>query len=396
MRQSLLKPILDLINISQQSMTEMQQFRDLRKNNNNLNVNKVGKGETYVVVLGEASNRRHYSSYGYFRDTTPWLKSLRNNSNVLFLENAYTSYVHTVPALLNVLTSANQYNEEINFTAPSIIEVSRTAGFKTYWFSNKHRYSLLNNPLTTVAEEAENVYFTPKAGLYVDGKLNDLLEEHIKNMNPDDNNIIIINLMGSHAQYKSRLPKDYPIDFKESGKEYLGDRSEDKDFINNVLNPYDATVKYTDENLQRMYNTIKERVPDLSAYIYVPDHGEDVFGGKQHNASVFNFEMARVPFVMIFSDKWKNKYPYEFEHLKQNKNKPFTTDLFFEYLLGVANIKSDLVDKKFDIGSEEYKLDWNNAMTMWTNKKLQTQFYAKTRVYKLSEDPEYVNGHLQL
>jgi len=168
--QSICSPILVLADGYRHSVKQIQHLQKLREKNSDISANKLGKGETYVLVIGEAGNKRHTSAYGYFRDTTPWMKSLRNKKNTVFLENAYSSFVHTIPSLLNVLTSANQYNQKINFESPSIIEVAKKAGFKTYWFSNQERYSLIDNPLTVIAKEADFVYFTPKANLGPDGE----------------------------------------------------------------------------------------------------------------------------------------------------------------------------------------------------------------------------------
>lgn len=388
--QSLGLPILNIAEGYQRSISQIKHFQELRKQNDTIRATKIGTGETYVIVIGESSNKRHTSAYGYFRDTTPWLKSLRQNNDAIFLENAYASYVHTVPSILNILTSANQYNQKSNFEAPSIIEVAKKAGFKTYWFSNQQRYGLGDNPLTTVAEESDFVYFTPKANLGVDGVLVDLLRDKLKRIDPNQNNIIIVHLLGSHEKYTSRLPEGYSTEFNETGVEYLGNIGKDQNFVNNVLNPYDATVKYTDENLNNIYATVKKAVPDLSAFVYIPDHGEDVFGQKMHDAARFNFEMARVPFVMLFSDKWKLANAVKYETLHQNKNEAFTSDLFFEYFMGIAGINSSEYDAKYDIGSKEYSINWDNAITMWTDKNLQSQFYSKSYPHKLSDDQEYI------
>lgn len=387
--QSLLSPVYQLYEGYKQNIESMKHFQELRKQNQSIVANKNGKGETYVLVIGEAGNRRHYGAYGYFRDTTPWMSSLRQDSNTIFLENTYASFCHTVPSLLNALTSANQYNKEMNFAAPSIIEAAKAAGFRTYWFSNQNRYGLGDNPLTVVAEEADEVHFAANTNMGLDEELDKLLDKYLNNIDPEQNNLIIIHLLGSHAKYTSRLPEDYDTSWKESGVAYLGDVSKDEKFVNDVLNPYDSTIRYTDNNLQKMYQTIKAKVPDLSAYIYMPDHGEDVYGQKFHDSSQFTWEMVRVPFMMMVSDKWKQQYSGRFQLMQAHKDLPLTTDCLFNYMLGMMDIQSNIYEKQFDISSDSYDINWDNAITMWTDKNLQTQLYNKTNAIPLKDDPLY-------
>lgn len=389
--QTLGQPVLEAVLSYRRNLAQMDYYRQLRKADDSFIARKNGKGETYVFVIGESGNKNHCSAYGYLRDTTPWMKSLRDDNNSLFFENAYASYVHTIPSILNILTAANQYNGESNFSTPSLIEVAKKAGFKTYWFSNQNRYGLVDNPLAVLSEEADEVHFTDQPGFVPDEKILDVIEEKLQNVSPDENNLIIIHLMGSHENYTERLPQRYPTDFTETGIEYLGDAGKDADFVENDLNKYDATIKYTDENLQKMYELISQRVPELSAFVYMPDHGEDVYGKKRHMASLFTFDMARVPLVMRFSDGWMGRNAERLESLRKNREKPFSSDLFFEMFTGIAGIETSAIrNKTLDIGTADYSLDWSNAVTMRTNKDLQTQFYSKGRMVYLRDDYEHI------
>lgn len=385
--QSIFAPIFVLADGYRKNISQMQYYQALR-DKNIIKAQKMGghKGETYVFVIGESGNKRHYSSYGYFRDTTPWLASFRGSSNAVFLENAYASFVHTVPSLMKALTSANQYNKELDFSAPSIIEVAKAAGFKTYWFSNQNKSSLVDNPLTVLADKADVVSFTPRTGL--DEELISLISDKLVDLG--ENNIIFVHIIGSHADYKTRIPRDYDTNFKESGEEYLGNHARDKDFVNNILNPYDASTKYTDANLRKIYETIYSKVPDLSAFVYMPDHGEDVYGKKFHNASIFTYEMARIPVFTLFSNDYKKKYPEKFNALNANREQVFTSDLLFDLFMGLTDIKSNLYVPKFDLSSPMYSLNWQNAMTMWTDTSLQADLYAKVKERRIADDQEHI------
>lgn len=49
-----------------------------------------GDSGLFVVVIGESHTRDRMSAYDYERDTTPWLRSQRENSRFTFFENAYS------------------------------------------------------------------------------------------------------------------------------------------------------------------------------------------------------------------------------------------------------------------------------------------------------------------
>lgn len=389
--QSLASPLAQTYDMYRTTMQQLAEYQEHRKQHAPIKATKSGKGETYVVVIGEASNRRHYGAYGYFRDTSPWLSSLRGDDHTVFFENAYASYCHTVPSLLKALTHANQYNEEVDYAAPSLIEMAKAAGFRTYWISNQNSYGLGDNPLTTIAKEADDCYFLPGAAQTLDGQIAGVLDEHLAAMDPDQNNIIFVHLIGSHAKYTARIPEGYEHLFDDvSGMEYIGDNAKDAKFVHEVLNPYDASIRYTDENLQAIYETIAARVPDVSAFIYMPDHGEDVYAQKFHNASEFTFDMARIPLVAKFSDAWIARNGGRFAAMQRNRERPFTGDLLFDFVTGVAGIDSDLYARDMDIGTDSYALTWDNAKTLWTDDTLPMQFYAKTRAVPLADDPLYI------
>jgi len=386
--QSAFSPVFVLAKGYKQSINQMQYYQNLRNNDKKISATKEEHGETYVIVIGESGNKRHYSAYGYFRDTTPWLASYRNKDNAIFLENAYASFVHTVPSLMKALTSANQYNKELDFAAPSIVEIANAAGFNTYWISNQNRNGLVDNPLTVLADKAKYVSFTARTGL--DEELLPLINKQLANIDASKNNVIFVHMIGSHADYRTRIPKDYDTNFIESGEEYLGNNARDKDFVQNILNPYDASTRYTGNNLERIYQAISQKVGNISAFIYMPDHGEDVYGKKFHNAAIFTYEMARVPVFMVFSNKYKEKYNGKFEQLKRNKSSVFTTDLFFDLCLGLMNIKSNIYLPKYDVSSDKYSINWNNAITLWSDDTLQRNLYTKVSEHKVSDDPEYI------
>lgn len=386
--QSFVSPIAASIGDYKNTIGQFRKYQKIREENQNLlKASKAGKGETYVLVIGESSNPAHWSANGYFRDTTPWAAKIKKEGKALFFDNAYASYVHTVPALLKALTAANQYNRQNDFVSVTLPQIAKAAGFKVYWLSNQNKYSIVDNPLTVLAEMADVTRFTDAVS--VDENLLPLLDEQLASLDKEQNNLIIIHMIGSHAPYLTRIPNDYRPEFA-SGEQELGNLAHNRNFVKNVLNPYDMTIKYTDGVLEQLYQKIVEKTGEPEAFVYVSDHGEDVYNGRFHNASQFTWEMSHIPMFAIFSENYKQKYARQYQTLKNSREKVFTLDCLYDTVLGIMNVKTREYDSDCDLSTPAYRINRENAVTLYTDKNLQTNLYAKTDPLPLEDDERYV------
>ena len=363
---------------------EFDAFIALRKNASarmKIQAAKDNRGETYVLVIGESANPAHLGAYGYFRPTTPWLSAKATDPGWLLFQNAYASYCHTVPSLLMALTSANQYNKTNDFEAPSIIDVFKVAGFKTYWLSEQG-VSWTDNPLNALASESDKFSLVRPVG-----RIPALLDETLASIDPKQNNLIVLHLIGSHAPYAARVPTKYQPDFLQQKHDLAYLNKGRPSFVTDELNPYDASIHYTDWTLSEIARVLQGRISQTNAFIYVSDHGEDVLGGKAHNASLFTYSMARVPLVISASPSWQARYPGKFSLLKQRLDRVFTLDLLFELMTGLADINTPLREPKFDFTSPDYGIDVQNAVTMSPSSTLQKQLYPEAKAHRIADDP---------
>jgi heptose-I-phosphate ethanolaminephosphotransferase len=352
---------------------------------------KKQKGELYMIVIGESSNKLHWSAYGYFRNTTPWaLLQRQNNPNSIFFDNVYSSFVHTVPSLIKALTASNQYNQREDLKAESFIRVAQKAGFKVHWISNQNRVSFVDNPLTSLVEEADEVIFmnknTTTFGTDTDEILLPVVDKVLKSMNDEDNNLIIVHLIGSHFDYKGRVPKKFKTDFI-STEDWLGNNARDKKFLKEILNPYDTSILFTDIILEQLYNKFQSAPPKVKAFLYFSDHAEDVYGRKFHYSGKFTYEMARIPMFLLYSQQFKTSYPALVNSLEISKNKIFTLDLFFNFGLSLMGIETSLNEKQYNLIDSSYCINEDNALTMYSDEFLDKSLYAKTKALKIKHDP---------
>lgn len=334
------------------------------------------QGNTIVVVIGESLSRNHMHIYGYHRETTPLLDSLKNDLYV------YTDVVspntHTIAVLKSVLTFANHDHPEYYFSKPSIVNLFNYAGFKTYWVSNQELLYKWGGSYGVIARASDYVY-NLSSEKQPDGivlpALNQILDEK-----SEENKIIFVHLMGNHNAYKKRYPEDFSgFDYKKNpipDKPYLDDASR------KVIDEYDNSVLYTDFVVGSIIKTMQEKEESSSCVLFFSDHGEEVFDYRNvvgHFIQGTSRYQCEVPFILWCSDVYRQ----ENSNLVIKENRPFITEDFIHSISGLAGLNYDgfepersLFDSKFtpkvrrvgDITYEEVlKKEYSSAKNVKNN-----------------------------
>lgn len=340
------------------SLKEYNNFKEKtkqRKENikNLVAVNNEENNGVYVLVIGESQNKKHMSAYGYDKNTTPWLDSMKHDDNFILLENAYSCHTHTVQNLTYALTAKNQYNDILIEQAPSIIEVAEASGYETVWLSNQVKYSAWDTPVTIIANEAnqqdwinENSGESTKTNFY-DLKLLDSIEK----INISNKMLIIIHLMGNHGNYHDRYPDEF--------NKYSGD-----------IGTYDNSILYNDYVMKNIYQRVKQ-LPHFKGLIYFADHSEAVDEGLSHDSGNFRSVMTYIPVYMYFSEEYLKENPEKFNTLKNSQQKYFTNDLIFNAVLGIMNINlENLYEPQNDVTNKIYDDDRQRFKTLYGKKFL--------------------------
>ena len=329
-----------------------ERLKSLEVNLNNLTGNP---SSTIIMVIGESASRDYMSAFtDYPQNTTPWLKEMRNSQNFLLFPNAYACKDQTVPVLENALTEANQYNDKKFYDSCSIIDIAKKAGFKTYWFSNQGHIGSAETAITLVANTADKAEWT-KQNLnqyQYDGAL----LENLQQVNPNENNFIVLHLMGSHFNFINRYPQNF-AKFSTPGK---------YDLVPNYLD----SLAYTDYVLQQVFNYGKDKL-NLDAFVYFSDHA--TIPDKRRSPNFSGFANVRIPFFTYLSDEYIKNNPDIYNNLKNNQNKFFTNDLIYDFMCGIFNIQSNHYDEKNSLTSQNYKFTKDSLKTNLGNIKLSNE-----------------------
>lgn len=306
-------------------------------------------GGVYVVVIGESETRDHMQVYGYARETTPWLTSFAGDQGTIIFSHAYSNHTHTVPALTYALSEKNQYNHIDLAEAYSILETAKAAGYTTYWLSNQQKYGTWDTPIAEIASTADyEVWLNGNVGEQITtGVYDEKLAEAIPPIQPGENVLMMIHLMGCHGSYQER----YPLSFQA----FTGGIS--------WIDEYDNSVLYNDFVLQQIYNTVKN-LPDFQAFIYISDHGEDVEHNAGHESTKFSWPMAHIPFIVYVSDSFAHTNPATVQAMKCHQDAYWTNDLLYDVLLDLLGIQGTASPAAFDIASAAYQQDQRGVKTL--------------------------------
>lgn len=318
----------------------------------------IDSDATYVVVIGESQNKNHMSVYGYSRETTPWLNAMRKTNEFIFFENAYACHTLTMEALSKSLTESSQYNSKSFARSYSIVDVAKTAGFKTYWISNQSKFGTFSTPISAIASVAdEQVWLSGDIGIgnVYDEKIVDVLNQ----IEADNTKkVIFIHLYGNHWEYKNRYPNDKFNKF--DGLPIPVDKNV-KDLTK--LNEYDNSILYNDFVISKIFEKAQDKF-NLYGMIYFSDHGEAVKSDRKHIPGLFEMDMVEIPTYIYLSERYKEVYPEKFEFISLHRNVYFTNDMMYDAMLNVFGLKTAFYSKEHDFLSPDYSYDKKDLMVL--------------------------------
>ena len=328
----------------------------------------AGTAPDIVVYIGESTTRRHMGLYGYPRDTTPRLSAL--GEKLIRFDDAAAPHTHTARALREMLTDLN-FNGTAGLVPTvrhppgeparpyNILDVLNAAGMKTWWFSNHNQFGIWDNPVTNIADRADQKKFFRKSvgksfdATYFDDAMVRQAVELIESEKTTDSRAIFIHSYAGHADYCKNIPESWRTRFSAawSSAAYFGDLGGDLARVD----CYDSAISYIDHNLHEVIEAARrKRKPTI--VLYVADHGEDVDDGSGHNSELHTYQHVAVPLVLFFNDAARAAYPQQIRNLEANRRLPFETADLYHLLADLARVNSFHVDRTRSPAAESYRV----------------------------------------
>ncbi|HCW0179384.1 TPA: phosphoethanolamine transferase CptA [Citrobacter freundii] len=310
---------------------------------------------TLVLVIGESTQRGRMSLYGYPRETTPELDALhKSDPNFTVFNNVVTSRPYTIEILQQALTLANEKNPDLYLTQPSLMNMMKQAGYKTFWITNQQTMTARNTMLTVFSKQTDKQFYmnqqrTQSAREYDSNVLAPFKEVLA---DPAPKKFIIVHLLGTHIKYKFRYPDgqgkfDNNIDNVPAG--LSNDELE-------AYNDYDSANVYNDHIIASLIKDYKATDPN-GFLLYFSDHGEEVYDTPPHKTQGRNEDsptrhMYTVPFLLWTSEKWQAAHPRDFS---QDVNRKYSSSELIHTWSDLAGFTYDGFDPTRAITNPQFK-----------------------------------------
>ncbi len=309
---------------------------------------------TLVLVIGESTSRKHMSLYGYPRETTPQLDALKAaNRNLTVFNNVVASRPYTIEVLQQVLTFADQEHPDRFLTDPSLMNLMKQAGYKTFWITNQQTMTKRNTMLTTFAQQTDAQFYLnnqrSQNASQLDGAV---LAPFAKVLDdPAPKKFIVVHLLGTHMNYKYRYPADYArfVDRQGAPAALSDDQVE-------VYNSYDNAVLYNDYVVSSLIKGFANSDPN-GFLVYLSDHGEEVFDEAPHDRLGRNEGdptrgMYTVPFLVWTSPSWQQTHPRDLQALVDRR---YSSEDLIHTWSDLAGLNYDLFDPTKSLVSNDFQ-----------------------------------------
>lgn len=308
---------------------------------------------TVVFVVGESTTRLNWSMYGYSRATTPELQAL--GSDLIRFDDVVSSDGTTVPSFQKILTPATMAEPDLWMKKPDILTMAKKAGYKTFWISNQGSQSGATGVLSIFASHADQSVFTNRGGSREESSLDEVLFAPFQAAlsDPAPRKFILLHTLGAHPAYNFRYPKSFARFDNADDSVTKELKSAGRAFWAVILrNNYDNAMLYVDHILRKSLDMCKTVSDRPIAWIFVPDHGEDVahytnFVG--HNTRVVSQYEVPMLFWRSGTFKMPDTDPDSVSH------RPYQLDMLDHTLLGLLAVSGNFYDPRHDIFSAAFQ-----------------------------------------
>lgn len=310
---------------------------------------KSGTDGVFVLMIGESLNKHYMEIYGYAKQpTTPWQKKLQDTDSIVVFERAYSPYTQTIRCLSYMLTNQNQYeNKRLPLrNAVSLFDIAKYNGFHTRWFSAQGAAVLMDSPTAVITQSADDIFNLPEVRSALDHAPTDW---DLLQFLPDQlqaRELIVIQLLGSHYPYDKCYPPGY--------------------LQNSTMSSYEKSIHYNDMVVERLTSYFRDR--GAAVICYLSDHSEDVASGIGHDPrpGVFNQLMTEIPLWLYLAPEFLNRESNArlAANLARLRSRVLTTDLLFDFFLGLMQIDSSFTAAQNNILDDSYFLHQGNAYTL--------------------------------
>ncbi|OAI84991.1 hypothetical protein AYO28_01970 [Pseudomonas putida] len=311
------------------------------------------KPRTLVLVLGESTTRQHMHLYGYNRDTTPNLDALAaSDKGLTVFRNVVSPRPYTIEVMQQILTFGDEQNPDRFLTDPSLINLMKQAGYKTFWITNQQTMSKRNTMLTTFSQQTDEPVYLNNQRNQNAAQYDDVVFAPFEKalQDPAPNKFIIVHLLGTHMDYEYRYPPEYRKFNDRQGVPAQLSSSQVETY-----NEYDNAVLYNDFVVSDLIKRYSASTPN-GFLLYLSDHGEDVYSSGDHdrlgrNEAAPTRPMYTIPFILWTSPSWQAAHPRDLQAMANNA---YSSSHLIHTLSDLAGLSYDRFEPAKSVASTQF------------------------------------------
>lgn len=298
------------------------------------------------LVVGETARAGNFQLDGYPRPTNPELSRL---DDLIYFKNARSCGTATETSLPCIFSGLGREHFDIDDAKhqTNLLDLLAQAGFDVQWRDNNTGCKGVCARIEHIEYHPDNVPNCHTQYCHDENMASDLpgLLEGLKH-----DSVIVFHQIGSHGPaYWERYPPQFER-FKPACQSTQLDRCAREA----VVNAYDNTIAYTDHNLARQIELLRQASDRVdSLLVYVSDHGESLgeHGVYLHGMpySIAPDNQKQVPLMVWMSSGYQQRSGIDAACLRAKVEAPLSHDNIFHSVMGALGVRNGLYQESLDI-----------------------------------------------
>ena len=307
-----------------------------------------------VLILGETARAANFGLGGYARDTTPQLRQLQAQGDLVYfsdVKSCGTSTQASVPCMFSHLGKSAYESSKDRYE--SVLDVLQRAGMAVLWLDNQSGCKGVCDRVPNVATTALKVPEYCTSGECLDEVMLHELPKQLAALDPAkraQGTVVVMHQMGSHGPaYYKRSPTAMKPFQPECSSHALQNCPPEQ-----IVNAYDNSIVYTDHFIAKTVKWLQTQSRP-TALMYLSDHGESLGekGLYLHGMpySLAPKEQTHVPMLVWLSKPLQRERHWGMNCLQAQSAKPLSHDHLFHSVLGLTQVSTQLAKPELNLFS---------------------------------------------
>lgn len=310
---------------------------------------KRAKKQLLILVVGETTRAQNWGLNANAPDTTPKLKLLAQQGNLINYPNMSscgTATAVSVPCLFSVMPREN-YQANRARHQENVLDILQHVGVYASWRNNNGGCKGVCDRIPTKdVEQLKTDKQCPGEQCY-DTVLLNHLDEEIRQMKGDG--VIVLHTIGSHGPtYYQRYPAGMRRFTPTCDTNQIQDCSSQE-----LQNTYNNTIVAVDDFLNQTITLLQQQTHVDGALLYFSDHGESLGekGIYLHGTpyAIAPKEQTHIPMIFWAQPSWYQSNHISPTCMKQHADKAYSHDNLFHTLLGTFGVRTKVYQPSLDL-----------------------------------------------